>query len=277
MPRHNGRDPGTDPGAFLGHVLRDYRTAAGFASQDALAARLGVDRTVLTKAESGERPPTPELLTQYFDQCGVSREQIIELVSDLARHREQPVKPWFKDFRDAEEHAHTIRWWHPVILPGLVQTERYAKEIIAAMESDPESVDRQVAGRMARQTILDRRFPPDLIVVVDETVLRHLVGTREIMHEQISRLAELAERPNIRLLVIPASTGVNAGCVGALAIASIEGRADVLLAEAVEDVTSERKTMVTRAYSIWERVRSDALPQTASLALIREASEIWKA
>jgi hypothetical protein len=75
---------------------------------------------------------------------------------------------------------------------------------------------------------------------------------------------------------VPAACGANAGCVGALTVASVDGAPDVLLTETVEDVTTERRPLLRKALEIFDRVRYDALPRTASLELITEVAEQWK-
>ena len=84
------RDPETDPRAFLGRELRHARVAAGFSSQDALAARLGFDRTVLAKAETGDRPPTDEVLDAWCEACDLDRE-LYRRWAAFARRTDGPV------------------------------------------------------------------------------------------------------------------------------------------------------------------------------------------
>ena len=90
------RDPETNPAAFLGGELRRARVGAGFSSQDALAAKLGFDRTVIAKAETGERPPTDDVLAAWCVACGLDDELFGRLVV-LARRADGPVPTWFED------------------------------------------------------------------------------------------------------------------------------------------------------------------------------------
>jgi hypothetical protein len=103
------------------------------------------------------------------------------------------------------------------------------------------------------------------------------VGSETIMHEQLSYLAERALLQHVGLQVVPAVSGANAGCVGALTIASVDGAPDVLLTEAVEDATTENRSMVRKGLDIFDRVRYDALPRAASLERIREAEPAGQA
>ncbi|HLI77090.1 MAG TPA: helix-turn-helix transcriptional regulator [Acidobacteriaceae bacterium] len=115
MARH---DPETDPKGFLGDELKRARVAAGFSSQDALAAKLGFDRTVITKAETGDRPPTDDVLAAWCAACGMPAE-LFRRLAVLARRADGPVPTWFEDWLRAEGEAHTLRFWQPLIVPGL--------------------------------------------------------------------------------------------------------------------------------------------------------------
>jgi transcriptional regulator with XRE-family HTH domain len=275
MPRHNGRDARTNPAAFLGEKLRQGRTNAGFSSQDALAAKLGFDRTVITKAETGDRPPTPDVLSKWCEACSLDLDMFTGL-AELARSTDGPIPTWFEDWLDAEGKAHTIRIWQPLIVPGLLQTADYARELFIATRRDAEWADEQVTARLERQSILDRADPPNVVVVLDEAVLHRLVGTSAVMHDQLTRLVAMAERPNISLEIVPASTGANAGLSGGFQLASCDSAPEVLNMTGVEDVTQETSSLVREAVRIFDLVRGDALPRVASRALILEAAEQWK-
>jgi Domain of unknown function (DUF5753) len=133
-----------------------------------------------------------------------------------------------------------------------------------------------VTVRLDRQAILDRPDPPHVVAVIDESVLQRLIGSSHIMADQLAHLADLYERPNISIQMLPSENGASAGLSGALDLASSDGAPDVLRMEAVEDVTVETRSLVRRAANIFDRVRADALPRAASRALIMEAAEQWK-
>jgi transcriptional regulator with XRE-family HTH domain len=106
MARH---DPETNPATFLGGELRRARVAAGFSSQDALAARLGFDRTVITKAETGDRPPTVDVLAAWCQACRLD-DELFGRLGTLARRADGSVPAWFEDWvRDIEAAAATLR------------------------------------------------------------------------------------------------------------------------------------------------------------------------
>ncbi len=204
-PRTQSRSSETNVGALLGEHLRRLRIASGYRSQDALASGLGTDRSVVTKSETGERPPNADVLTAWLDACEVTGElrAVLEGLSRLARAREGPVKQWVAPWFETEAKAHTLRYWAPVIVPGLVQTPAYARELFAAMGHDESRVSELVEVRMGRQAILDLPDPPDVTITLWEPVLHHLIGSPEIMTEQLARLAGLSAQPRVLIHILP--------------------------------------------------------------------------
>jgi transcriptional regulator with XRE-family HTH domain len=263
------------PPAFLGDELRRARLAAGFSSQDALAAQLGFDRSVVAKAETGERPPTPEVLEAWSQACALDPELFARLAT-LARSANGPVPSWFENWLEAEQEAVTLRLWSPILVPGLLQTAEYARALFIAAGEDFDRADELVTARLGRQTILDRPSPPHVIAVLDESVLLRLIGSAAIMYDQLSHLIVMSQRPGISVEIVPGSTGANAGLSGGFQLASNDGAPDVLNMSGVQDVTAESRSLLRRATVVFDLVRADALPRTASRALIAEAAEQWK-
>jgi transcriptional regulator with XRE-family HTH domain len=273
------RDPETNPAAFLGGELRRARAAAGFSSQDALAARLGFDRTVIAKAETGERPPTDDVLAAWCTACRLD-DELFGRLAVLARRADGPVPTWFEDWLQAEGEAQSLRIWSPTLIPGLLQTAEYARALFLAAQSDTSDdvIGALVAARLERQAILDRADPPDLVVVLDEAVLHRLIGSPPVMHDALVRVAELSQRPYIVVQVVPAGNGANAGLAGAFDIAAADGMPETLRMEGVEDQTMEKRSLVRKAAVAFDRVRGDALPRDASRDLVvKVADEKWKA
>jgi transcriptional regulator with XRE-family HTH domain len=277
MPRPNGRDPEADPAAYLGKQLKKARMAAGYASQDALAAALGFERSTITKAESGARPPTDDVFKKWCEVCGISAEvrDVLVGLNVVARRADGPVPTWFEGWLEFEIQARTLRIWQPLIFPGLLQTGEYARALFLAAGVDADKADEMVMARLTRQGIFDRPEPPSVSVVLDESVLYRLIGSPQIMRDQLAHVAEWSERPSIRIQILPASNGANAGLGGAINLAVGDGPQELLLTEAVEDQTTEGQALVRKASGIFDLVRADALPRKASRALILEAAEQW--
>jgi transcriptional regulator with XRE-family HTH domain len=273
------RDPGTNPAAFLGEELRRVRVGAGFSSQDALAAKLGFDRTVVAKAETGDRPPTLDVLTSWCRACGLSAIPP-EWVVGLARRTENPLPEWFHDWvTNGEQLAVRLRWFEPLLVPGLLQTEDYTRALLTGrIGQQGKDVDALVQARMGRQSVLTRESnPAEFLVVVDEGVLHRPVGPPKVMAAQAEHLVNASGWPNVVIQVIPAATGVHDGLAGAgFAIADLENRTSIgyqetaLRGESVVDPQDVAALAVT-----FDRLRTEALPRAVSLALLEEAATTW--
>jgi transcriptional regulator with XRE-family HTH domain len=278
-PDSGGRQPdGNRPGVRLGNKLREARKMAGYASHQSLASAMNCDRSTVTKIESGRLAPSERMLSLWCELCHVDHE-LYEGLARLARAAESsPVPPWFENFAAAQRLAHTVRTWHPVIIPGPLQTPDYARSLFVAMGLDDDRVEELVAARIDLQQIFARpKHPVTLVAVLDEAALRRRVGSAEDMHRQLTHLTEMGQRRHIGLQVVPASRGCNAGHGGAFTIASLPDAPDVLLMEAaVEDLTTDQRGALVQAHAIFDRVRLDALSMAESLAFIKELADQWK-
>ena len=285
MPRPNSRDPETDPAAFLGDELARARLAAGFSSQQALADHLGFDRSVVGKAESGDRPPTPDVLRAWCEACNLDYDHFARLAA-LARRADGPVPRWFETWLAAEAQASMLKYWSPILVPALFHTAGYARALLLAAQTDTsdEAIEALVTVRLERAAILDRADPPDVVALIDELVLHRLIGSAEIMHEQLLHVAELAGRPYVCVQVVPTAAGAVAGLSGAVNLASGDGSPDVLHNDAVPEgytievgSAAEARSRVRGAGVAFERMRGHAMPRVQSRDLIVEvANELWK-
>jgi hypothetical protein len=176
----------------------------------------------------------------------------------------------------AEAKAHTLRIWQPIIVPGIIQTPAYARELFAAMGMNDDRVSDYVQSRLSRQAILDQADPPSVVIVLDELALHRFIGTPEIMREQLEHAIELSKRPNIHLHILPTRTGANAGLGGPIHLATGTGSPEVLLVGAlIEDQVSADPALVRRASATLDAVRGDALNRADSRNVLMEALERW--
>nr|WP_240979647.1 helix-turn-helix transcriptional regulator [Streptomyces sp. HNM0574] len=208
----------------LGRRLQHLREKAGLSYEEAGRALDVTHATIrrMEKAEVGLKVPYVEKLLHTY---GLEEEGEVEEFLGLARqanrpgwwHRYRDVLPeWFSAFVSLESESRVIRAYEPHYVPGLLQTENYARAVLrSGMPHAPEEeIQRQVALRMERQTVLTREEPPLLWVVVDETVLRRPIGGEEVMREQIDYLAEVSARPNVQLQIMPFSAGPHPAMYG---------------------------------------------------------------
>lgn len=234
--------------------------------------------SVITRAESGTRPPVPEVFEAWIETCDVKGDlkTAMEDMWLLARSKSDPAAVQTAPWDAVEAEAHTLRTWQLVILPGLVQTEEYARALFVAWGHDEERIASLVKGRMARKSILEREVPPDVTIVLWEPVLRNLIGSPAVMHDQIARLLELSERPYIHIHVLQSGSGANMGMGSSIELATTETTEMVLMEGFSENVVTSEMSQVRRAASIFNTVRSDALNRAESRAILTEAMEEWR-
>ena len=257
------RDPAASPPAFLGDELRRARVAAGYSSQEALAAQLGFDRSVVGKAESGERPPSVEVLASWCAACNLDTDLFNRLAS-LARSADGPVPSWFESWLEAEQSASMLKYWSPIIVTPIFQSAEYARGLLLAAQTDTseETIEALTNAKVARAEILDRLEPPEVVALIDEQVLYRMIGSPKVMHDQLLHIAELADRPNLCVQIVPTSVGATAGLGGDINLATTDGVPDVLHTDAVpEGHTTETRSLVRRATIAFERIRGYALPR----------------
>ncbi|WP_406120161.1 helix-turn-helix domain-containing protein [Streptomyces sp. NBC_00989] len=206
----------------LGRRLQELREAAGIKREEA-AQVLRVAPATVRRMEMAEValkvPYVQVLLTTY----GVSEEETDAFIA-LTEEANQPgwwqrfhdvLPEWFSLYVSLEGAAGLIRSYEPHFVPGLLQTEDYARAVMEAGtigQTGPETIERHVSLRMARQGLLERDNPPHLWVIMDETVLRRPVSMRgEVMREQLDRLLEFGERDRVTLQVAEFENGPHPG------------------------------------------------------------------
>ena len=206
----------------LGKRLQELREAAGLSREEA-ARVLRVASATVRRMEMAEVslkiPYVQVLLTTY----GVAEEEAGAFVR-LAEEANQPgwwqrfhdvLPDWFSLYVSLEGAARIIRSYEPHFVPGLLQTEEYARAVMEAGtigQTSPESVERHVSLRMERQRLLERQDPPHLWVIMDETVFRRPVSVRpEVLRDQLDRLLSYAERDRVTLQIAEFAAGPHPG------------------------------------------------------------------
>lgn len=166
----------------------------------------------------------------------------------------------------------------PNLVPGLLQTEEYARAVFRTRFGITEDeVEDRVAARLKRQEILKRDQPPALWVIVDEWVLRRPVGGRYVMFEQVNRLIEMARWPHIVIEIIRSTVGAHSGLNGGgftLADFADEPPAGYLEDQVRGRPVTRREDMESLDLT-WDTLRHETDPRTASLALLEEAAKSW--
>lgn len=198
----------------LAAELREIRESRG-ENLEAVATALNWSTSRLSRyelARSGLRPRDVGILLDHYQIAGPRRAQLLALAQEAIQ------KGWWEDYSDVssaelqqfiglEAEATSIAVWHSQVVTGQLQTERYARAIFNSYTrvepTAPGLVERRVQLRMQRQRVLSRDPPLDLLVVLDESILRRRIGDETVMHEQLQRLAAEADRPNVTLRILP--------------------------------------------------------------------------
>ena len=156
-----------------------------------------VSNDVISKIETGERPPAEDFPPRLDAVPELdTRGALTRLWDHLKKGQKQRLYGWFQEWADIEAQATVLRWYEPLVVPGLLQTEDYARAILSARpDGNLADLDEQVAARLARQNILDRTGTPQLWCILDEGVLHRAIGGPKVMRSQLYRLAEVAEHP----------------------------------------------------------------------------------
>jgi transcriptional regulator with XRE-family HTH domain len=211
----------TVPRRQLGRYLRDLRNRQRMTVKTA-AEELEWSETKIWRIETGQtslRSHDVDLMCRIYGAPA----DLTEALRGLAK--ETKAKGWWQAYGDVipenfdvylglEEAASGLSWYEPELVPGLLQTETYARAIITADNPDvPEDeINRRVRLRIERQALIRRPAAPlALRVALNESVLRRPVGGREVMAEQLDALADAAELPNVTLRVVPFSAGLHHG------------------------------------------------------------------
>lgn len=233
-----------------------------------LAKRLNVSRPVITKAESPvQATPSDAILAAWAQATGVG----LDVLTDLAQRARSP-EGWFVKWTHIEARATLIRWFEPLLVPGLLQTEAYARAVVS-WKPESANAEANLRERLERQIVLERA---ELRFVILGSVLNREVGDTSVMCEQIEHLLSVGSRPSIMIQVVPDTPGVAGALGGAFAIAS-EGALDVAAYtdSLVKGGVYTDADLVTRAVRVFDGVRSDALPWTQTQDLLRKAGERW--
>ncbi|GHJ12152.1 DUF5753 domain-containing protein [Micromonospora sp. AKA38] len=251
--------------AFIAAMAEASETA------ESLAGRLDLHpKTVARWANPGRIPQS----RHRAEVARILQKEPAELWPDAHKRRE-PV--WFRPWVDIERESVALRAFQLAWVPGLLQTEAYARATLGGQPLSQDQVGELVAARLERQAILTGDQGPLFVAVIDEQVIRRAAaGDRALMAAQLAHLLNCAEMPNVQLHVVPRDTATYPGLDGPFTLAELpdgtraahvdsQARAQII-DQATEIATLERR---------WERIRGEALPRGHSLDLLREAAASW--
>lgn len=253
--------------AAFASQLRAWRQQLGLTQVEA-GDKLGYSASLISGIETMDKTPTADFAVRCDTMFGAPG-TFVTLQALVAR---EAYPAFFAPVVPFEREAVRIHAWELGAIPGLLQTELYAHALIkSGRPTDSDSaIDRLVSARMERQVILAGDNPPMLWYVIDEGVLRHVVGNPAIMCAQLDRLIEAANAPGIVLQVLPFTADNHAGSDGPITVYEFTETATVCYTECYSGGRIvEGNSEVADLMTVISLIRASAFSPGKSLALIR--------
>ncbi|CAL9553734.1 hypothetical protein SUDANB6_04517 [Streptomyces sp. enrichment culture] len=272
----------------LGRRLLDLRERAGLKREEA-ARILRVAPATVRRMETAEvalKIPYLQLLLKAYGVPDEEAEAFVELAEEANKpgwwQRFHDILPgWFSMHVSLEGAASLIRSYEPHFVPGLLQTEDYARGVLtsgAIGQTRPGDIERHVALRMRRQQLLTREDAPRLWVVMDETVLRRPVGGPQVMRAQIDRLLEATALPHVTLQVAPFANGPHPGTYGPFVLFrfAVPELPDMVYSEYLTGaVYLDARTEVAAHLEVMDRMAAQAATAHRTKEILRDLRKEW--
>jgi transcriptional regulator with XRE-family HTH domain len=266
----------------LGTELRRLRGAAGL-TIERVAQHLECSDSKISRIEKGQVSAMPRDVADMLDLYRVDewkREELLQLTRQARR------RPWWEvEFHDLplayasyEAAATDIRTYQVQLVPGLLQTEDYARAVLRALRPglEPPDVEGRIEFRIRQQAILTRPNPPRVHAVLDEAVLHRPIGSIAVMQQQLNQLLEWSGHSNVTVQVLPFEAGEHAGLDGAFVLFGYGGAAEmevVYLENTTNDFLLEEGDAVARYRVLFAHVCEQALDPEASRSVISKAGK----
>ncbi|SKA38236.1 Predicted transcriptional regulators [Marinactinospora thermotolerans DSM 45154] len=258
--------------------MRRLRQVAGL-SQEEAAERMGWNRSKLHRLEFGRNQKIKA--SDVIALCrlyGVSDAET-DALADLAR--QSGKRSWWHRYSDIlpgpyiglEAEATTIREYEVTLVPGLLQTEDYIRQILRhSAGSSEDEIERRVTVRLERQKILTRPdSPPRLWAILDESVIRREVGGPEVMKAQIQHLIDMSRLPNVDIQILRFSVGAHAGVAGSFVILDFSGMDQVVYIETDRDgFYLEDTDEVERYRLVYDKIQAAAGSTESTIAFLED-------
>jgi transcriptional regulator with XRE-family HTH domain len=270
---------------LLGTQLRRLREAAGITAEQA-GYEIRASRSKISRMETGQAGFKHRDVTDLLTLYGVTDERLKSSFLSLSRRASQPdwwskysdiLPDWFETYLGLESAAAVIRTFDTQFVPGLFQTEDYARAIIRLGDrtAPAEEIERRVDLRLKRQQLLTSALPPRIWAVMDEAAVRRPVGGVTVMRAQLHHLLEVAAMPQVTLQIVPFARGGHAAAGGSFSILRFEGQnlPDVVY---IEQLTSalylEQRSDAEHYLDIMEQLSGEALSPADTTRFIRKVA-----
>lgn len=265
----------------LAAELRRLRAAAELSQED-VAEQTGINKATLYRIETARTRPQKRTLIALLNLYGASGEQREHL---LALSRDAGKQGWLRPYHEDlpeeytayisfESDAEGVRNYESLFIPGLLQTEDYARAVIRGVlpTASQQEVEDRVQARMERQPVLAKDEPLKLWAIIDEAALQKLVGGAAVMKSQLQHLVDASTTPHVTVQVIPHSAGAHAGMPGAFVVMDFPDPMDtslIYIDSMAGDLFLESEEEVRRYSDIFDNLRAVALSPDETVTLIK--------
>ncbi|MDA8372048.1 MAG: helix-turn-helix transcriptional regulator [Nocardiopsaceae bacterium] len=267
---------------LLGSELRKYREAKGITRGEA-GHHIRGSESKISRMELGRVGFKDRDVVDLLKLYGVTDKSLIRTMEQMARDTKKPgwwqqygesLPNWFQVYVGLEEAATRIRVYEAQFVPGVLQTEEYARAVITGGASNPDpAAEYRIEVRMRRQRHIKGNTGVKLWAILDEAAVRRPVGGPECMHGQLQRLMEFCDQPNITLQIIPFSVGAHAAEAGSFTILRYPdfGLSDIIYLEQLTGAMCLDKPHEIDAYTMaMERLSVIAEPPTETKAILKD-------
>ena len=256
-------------------LLKAFREARGL-SRAEFGALCGYSPATIKSFDTGQRA-VYAYHARHFDEA-FGLDGIFE--HEASRFGKAGYSAAFGAFTDVLHEADDVYWFEHSLVPGVFQTEQYARAITEIQpEATEDVVNERVAARLAGQAVLDRLSPPLRVwAILDEVALRRCVGDAVVMHEQLLHLIKVSRRKHVQIQVVPGMTG-HVGLLGAFVVAEQRGHPSIVhLEDNADGRVTDEPAPVEQVTLRFRSLQTRALPVDASRDTIaRVDDELWKA
>ncbi|MFE5841225.1 DUF5753 domain-containing protein [Streptomyces niveus] len=265
MSVQNPQPPGT--WRYCGNQLLRWRTQSGM-SREELAAATNYAAATIKAMEQGVRMPTPRLLDQADDLFQATGK--LSAAKNYLRREKFPAK--YQDFMDREAEAISLWWYEVTLIPGLLQTEAYARSLIGKFTPplDEATVEERVAGRLERRSIFARKPPASLSFVIFEAALR----MPQVDKEQRLHLLDMGKQSNVTIQVLTYDQAISVALNGPLVLLETRDHERLAFSEgqSVSQLTSEPEVVSSYSEGL-SMIRAVALSPAESARFIERMAE----
>ncbi|HZG05687.1 MAG TPA: helix-turn-helix transcriptional regulator [Streptomyces sp.] len=256
---------------YCGNQIKLWRTRAGV-SREELGREAGYEYESVKSMEQGRRKPTLRLLEVADEMCGARG----LLVAAQEYLRPEKFQSYAQEFMEVESRAITLHWYETLLVPGLLQTEGYARALLNSHcpPLDDETIEERVLARLARQETLVKKPTVMFSFVIYEAALRTSAGGSEVMREQMRHLLQAGALRNVSVQILPADRGAHTGLNGPMVLLETDEHEYYAYAEGQETgalySAPEKVSVFTQRHGV---IRMQALSAEESAQFIKEMAE----